>query len=42
MNERRFDVLAVGEILASIVPVVMFLIGQKWFVQSVASTGLKG
>lgn len=34
--------LMAGVVLASIVPVVMFLIGQKWFVQSVASTGLKG
>ncbi len=34
--------LMAGVVLASIVPVVMFLIGQKWFVRSVASTGLKG
>jgi multiple sugar transport system permease protein len=31
-----------GVVLASIVPVVMFLIGQRFFVQSVATTGLKG
>jgi len=31
-----------GVVLASIVPVVMFLVGQKYFVRSVASTGLKG
>lgn len=31
-----------GVVLASIVPVVMFLVGQKWFVRSIASTGLKG
>ncbi len=34
--------LMAGVVLASIVPVVMFLIGQNWFVRSVASTGLKG
>jgi len=34
--------LMTGVVLASIVPVVMFLIGQKYFVRSVASTGLKG
>lgn len=34
--------LMAGVVLASIVPVVMFLLGQKWFVRSVASTGLKG
>ena len=34
--------LMAGVVLASIVPVVMFLVGQKWFVRSVASTGLKG
>lgn len=34
--------LMAGVVLASIVPVIMFLIGQKYFVQSVASTGLKG
>jgi multiple sugar transport system permease protein len=34
--------LMAGVVLASIVPVVMFLIGQRWFVRSVASTGLKG
>jgi multiple sugar transport system permease protein len=34
--------LMAGVVLASIVPVIMFLIGQKWFVRSVASTGLKG
>src|SRR5258708_38193859 len=33
--------LVAGVVLASIVPVVMFLIGQKWFARSVASTGLK-
>src|SRR5712691_791052 len=31
-----------GVVLASIVPVVMFVAGQKYFVRSVASTGLKG
>src|SRR6266849_3269411 len=34
--------LMAGVVLASIVPVIMFLVGQKWFVRSVASTGLKG
>ncbi len=34
--------LMAGVVLASIVPVIMFLVGQKYFVQSVASTGLKG
>ncbi len=34
--------LMAGVVLASIVPVVMFLIGQRYFVRSVASTGLKG
>lgn len=34
--------LMAGVVLASIVPVVMFLFGQKYFVRSVASTGLKG
>jgi multiple sugar transport system permease protein len=34
--------LMAGVVLASIVPVVMFLVGQKYFVRSVASTGLKG
>jgi len=31
-----------GVVLASIVPIVMFLVGQRYFVRSVASTGLKG
>jgi multiple sugar transport system permease protein len=31
-----------GVVLASIVPVVMFLVGQKYFVRSISSTGLKG
>jgi multiple sugar transport system permease protein len=34
--------LMAGVVLASIVHVVMFLVGQKYFVRSVASTGLKG
>ncbi len=34
--------LMAGVVLASIVPVVMFLLGQNYFVRSVASTGLKG
>ncbi len=34
--------LMAGVVLASIVPVVMFLIGQRYFVRSVASSGLKG
>jgi multiple sugar transport system permease protein len=34
--------LMAGVVLASILPVVMFLIGQRYFVRSVASTGLKG
>jgi multiple sugar transport system permease protein len=34
--------LMAGVVLASIVPIVMFLLGQKYFVRSVASTGLKG
>lgn len=34
--------LMAGVVLASIVPVIMFLVGQKYFVRSVASTGLKG
>ena len=34
--------LMAGVVLASIVPVVMFLFGQRYFVRSVASTGLKG
>jgi multiple sugar transport system permease protein len=34
--------LMAGVVLASIVPIVMFLVGQKYFVRSVASTGLKG
>ncbi|MGI9057996.1 MAG: carbohydrate ABC transporter permease [Ktedonobacteraceae bacterium] len=34
--------LMAGVVLASIVPVIMFLIGQRYFVRSVASTGLKG
>ncbi|HEV2582639.1 MAG TPA: carbohydrate ABC transporter permease [Ktedonobacteraceae bacterium] len=34
--------LMAGVVLASIVPVVMFLVGQKYFVRSVASTGIKG
>jgi multiple sugar transport system permease protein len=34
--------LMAGVVLASIVPVVMFLLGQRYFVRSVASTGLKG
>ena len=31
-----------GVVLASILPIVMFLVGQRYFVRSVASTGLKG
>ena len=34
--------LMAGVVLASIVPVIMFLLGQKYFVRSVASSGLKG
>ena len=34
--------LMAGVVLASIVPVIMFLFGQRYFVRSVASTGLKG
>jgi multiple sugar transport system permease protein len=34
--------LMAGVVLASIVPVVMFLVGQRYFVRSVASSGLKG
>jgi multiple sugar transport system permease protein len=34
--------LMAGVVLASIVPVVMFLVGQRYFVRSVASTGIKG
>ena len=34
--------LMAGVVLASVVPVTMFLIGQRYFVRSVASTGLKG
>lgn len=34
--------LMAGVVLASILPVIMFLIGQNYFVRSVASTGLKG
>ena len=34
--------LMAGVVLASIVPILMFLVGQRYFVQSVASTGLKG
>lgn len=34
--------LMAGVVLASIVPVIIFLVGQKYFVRSVASTGLKG
>ena len=34
--------LMAGVVLTSIVPVIMFLIGQKYFVRSIASTGLKG
>jgi multiple sugar transport system permease protein len=34
--------LMAGVVLASILPIVMFLIGQRYFVRSVATTGLKG
>lgn len=34
--------LMAGVVLASIVPVIMFLFGQQYFVRSVAATGLKG
>ncbi len=34
--------LMAGVVLASIVPVIMFLVGQKYFVRSVASSGMKG
>lgn len=34
--------LMAGVVLSSIVPVIMFLFGQRYFVRSVASTGLKG
>jgi multiple sugar transport system permease protein len=34
--------LMAGVVLASILPIVMFLVGQRYFVRSVASTGLKG
>lgn len=34
--------LMAGVVLASIPPIVMFLVGQRRFVQSIASTGLKG
>jgi len=31
-----------GVVLASILPVIMFLVGQRYFVRSISSTGLKG
>jgi multiple sugar transport system permease protein len=34
--------LMAGVVLASTLPVLMFLVGQRYFVRSVASTGLKG
>lgn len=34
--------LMAGVVLSSVVPVIMFLIGQRYFVRSVAATGLKG
>lgn len=34
--------LMAGVVLASIVPVIMFMFGQRYFVRSIASTGLKG
>jgi multiple sugar transport system permease protein len=34
--------LMAGVVLASILPIVMFLVGQRYFVRSVATTGLKG
>ena len=34
--------LMAGVVLASIVPVVMFLLGQRYFIRSVASSGIKG
>ncbi len=34
--------LMAGVVLASIVPVIMFLFGQRYFVRSIASSGLKG
>jgi multiple sugar transport system permease protein len=34
--------LMAGVVLTSILPIVMFLIGQRYFVRSVATTGLKG
>jgi multiple sugar transport system permease protein len=34
--------LMAGVVLASILPIAMFLIGQRYFVRSVATTGLKG
>ena len=34
--------LMAGVVLASLVPVVMFLLGQRYFIRSVASSGIKG
>ena len=34
--------LMAGVVLASILPIVMFLVGQRYFVRSIATTGLKG
>jgi multiple sugar transport system permease protein len=31
-----------GVVLASVIPVIMFVIGQKYIIRSIASTGLKG
>lgn len=31
-----------GVVLTSLLPVIMFLVGQRWFVKSIAATGIKG
>jgi multiple sugar transport system permease protein len=42
LYERRWDLLMAGSVIAIIPIVVILLIMQKYFVESVATTGLKG
>ncbi len=42
VTEPRIAWLIAGVVIASIPPIVVFLLGQRRFIESVASTGLKG
>jgi multiple sugar transport system permease protein len=42
LYERRWDLLMAGSVIAILPIVLILLVMQKYFVESVATTGLKG